>query len=166
MFRLVLVAYLALITFAGPAVCCCTASGLTGGILPRRSEEQPTPHTSHCHGHRAGGLCHAQQTPHTHPHRTTADLKAAPSNDRSPPPKTPCSCHETRFEALTAKASDVDAAQLLRLQVGFVSIPADATVCVSISDCQHETAVSTLETTTFPHMSAPEILRALQTFRC
>lgn len=77
-----------------------------------------------------------------------------------------CPCQESRLDALTAKVNGADVAGLLRLHVefceGFAIVAPSHSMVTSLLNA----TIASLGTTTFPHLSAPEILRALQTFRC
>ena len=166
MFRLTLVSYLTAVMLAGPALCCCQASDLFGAMTPSSREDQPDRPASRCHGHHAGRSCHAHRLePVRHGGNAGRHKNMEPSNAPDAPAH-PCSCHESRLDALIVKVNDADVASLLRLQVEFCDGFAIAALSHSMVTSLLNAVIASLGSTTFPHMSAPVILRALQTFRC
>lgn len=166
MFRLALVSYLTAAMLAGPAVCCCTASDVLGAMTHPSSGGQPERPAPQCHGHHGGGSCHSHRhAPQRHDCDTGRHKRAQPTKMPDAPAH-PCSCPESRFDALTVKVSDADVGGFLRLQVEFCDGSAIVALSPSIHTHLLNATIAAQGTTTFPHMSAPEILRALQTFRC
>lgn len=166
MFRLALVSYLTASMLAGPAVCCCTTADLFGGTKQSSHKDHASPSTAHCHGHRAGHSCHGHRSHSRHRHTDASQHEIAKHGEVPDAPVHPCSCRETRFDALTTKVNNSEVDSLLRLQFAFLDAPTFFGVSPLVLANLIRAAVPDPGTTTFPHMSAPEILRALQTFRC
>lgn len=166
MFRLALVSYLTASMLAGPALCCCTALDLFGSKAHPSRGDQPERPAPRCHGHHAGRSCHAHGSQPRHHHADAGHHRATKTSELPDTPAHPCSCRESRFDALTVKASAADVGSFLRLQVAFCDGSAIVVLSPSILANLLKATIASQGTTTFPHMSAPEILRALQTFRC
>ena len=165
MFRLALVSYLTVSTLAGPALCCCTGVDLAREVAICSAPDQPVVPAPHCHGKHGNHACHSH--PRRQTHRQAEQVQPTrPSQEPTGESPHPCSCNESRADALAVKASNSDVGSLLRLQFEFFDGPAMICAPASIVVNLLNAATAGAESATFPHMSAPEILRALQSFRC
>ena len=155
MLRIGLVSYLILTTLAGPALCCCTTTHLLASVAPPVKAERSQPI------HQGHGCCHDDQATQDEHGNVPESRSGKPQQPRRPS----CPCKEYRFEALVLASHHSEFTKQIQLTPqGLVemvsSLPTAALLSVKeITQVPRECMI-------FPFLTAQDILRALQTFRC
>lgn len=148
MFRLTLVITLALAALANPLVCCCASASVD--VRQKRMETSSERHHSGC--------C-------SHHHRHSSSTKR-PISDSSK--RAPCRCPEHGHQPVaTVDTSSADVSSLIQLASALAqSVPVLSSLGGEISLSGWKSFGDSGLAIAFPHLSARDILSALQTLRC
>ena len=143
--------YLALVTLAGPWFCCCTSAQVGSWLTALVRSDGQTPVRACCHGHHHDG--------HEHP---------APAGDEPSAPEPPtCPCQEDGSREPAALVSAAEPAKIAQLHLAVVAAwDAHALPAAAVPPAADHALRGPSECGAFPHMTAREILRALQSYRC
>jgi hypothetical protein len=151
MFRTGLSIYLALVTLAGPWLCCCTAARATTSLL-RSTPASPAKPEAEC-----PSCCrHHVTVPHQ-------PAKESPRHDR--PARQPCPCGQDSNR--TAVALDTESARHLQ-PVPAVANPTDVPCLLVTEVVPAEAAPGLIDgaQSALPFLSTAELLRAFHLLRC
>lgn len=178
MLRVALTAYLTLATGIGPAVCCCalatdetlpgsstvTVSNAKADKIPVKDSRRSCPHHGGQHHRHCGQHHRHSHGPHDHGSPVSEGARSPATPPCPKPCNLPCECEDVYcLKALAQKGRGPDSERELPLLTGVAVSVCDFCPMPESGMVDYRRRHRCAE---FPSLTAPEILRAFQTFRC